>query len=128
MPIIDNAVYVDGRRTPDPVGLADTCDLVRARNGFGWIGLYRPSEDELRAVAQEFSLHPLAVEDAMEGHQRPKIERYGPDRFVVLRPARYMDAEERVDFGEVDVFLGPDFICVIRHAEAPDLKAVRTRL
>ena len=128
VPIIDNAVYVDGRRTPDPVDLAETCDLVRERHGFGWIGLYRPSEDELRAVADEFSLHPLAVEDSMEGHQRPKIERYGADRFVVLRPARYMDAEERVDFGEVDVFLGPDFIVVIRHAEAPDLKAVRARL
>jgi magnesium transporter len=128
VPIIDNAVYVDGRRTPDPVDLTETYDLVQARHGFGWIGLYRPSEAELHAVADEFSLHPLAVEDAMEGHQRPKIERYGPDRFVVLRPARYMDAEERVDFGEVDVFLGPDFIVVIRHAEAPDLKAVRARL
>ncbi len=128
MPIIDNAVYVDGRRTADPADLSTTYDLVRERGGFGWIGMYRPSEDELRAVADEFSLHPLAVEDAMEGHQRPKIERYGTDRFMVLRPARYVDADERVDFGEVDVFLGPDFIVVIRHAEAPDLKAVRARL
>ena len=128
MPIIDNAVYVDGKRTPDPTSLSETYDLVRARNGFGWIGLYRPDPAELHAVADEFSLHPLAVEDAQEGHQRPKIERYGGDRFVVLRPARYMDTEERVDFGEVDLFLGPDFVVVVRHAEAPDMKAVRARL
>ena len=128
MPIIDNAVYVDGHRTEDPADLAQTCELVRERRGFGWIGLYRPSTDELMAVAQEFDLHPLAVEDAQEGHQRPKTERYGEDRFVVLRPARYLDAEERVDFGEVDVFVGPDYVVVVRHAEAPDLKAVRARL
>ena len=128
MPIIDNAVYVDGRRTPDPTDLAETCDLVRERHGFGWIGLYRPDPSELQAVAAEFALHPLAVEDAQEGHQRPKIERYGGDRFVVLRPARYRDEEERVEFGEVDLFLGPDFVVVVRHAEAPDLKAVRARL
>ena len=128
MPIIDNAVYVDGARTPDPTSLSETYDLVRARHGFGWIGLYRPDTTELQAVADEFSLHPLAVEDALEGHQRPKIERYGGDRFVVLRHARYMDTEERVDFGEVDLFLGRDYVVVVRHSEAPDLKAVRARL
>jgi magnesium transporter len=128
VPIIDNAVYADGKRTPDPTSLSETYDLVKARNGFGWIGLYRPDPSELHAVADEFSLHPLAVEDAQEGHQRPKIERYGGDRFVVLRPAHYLDAEEQVEFGEVDLFLGPDFVVVVRHAEAPDLKGVRTRL
>jgi magnesium transporter len=128
VPIIDNAVYQDGKRTADPSSLSETYDLVRARDGFGWIGLYRPDPSELHAVADEFSLHPLAVEDAQEGHQRPKIERYGGDRFVVLRPAHYLDAEERVEFGEVDLFLGPDFVVVVRHAEAPDLKGVRSRL
>jgi magnesium transporter len=128
VPIIDNAVYVDGTRAPDPTSLSQTYDEVKARHGFGWIGLYRPDPSELQSVADEFSLHPLAVEDAQEGHQRPKIERYGGDRFVVLRPARYMDAEERVEFGEVDLFLGPDFVVVVRHAEAPDLKGVRSRL
>jgi magnesium transporter len=128
VPIIDNAVYVDGQRTPDPTSLSETYDLVRAKHGFGWIGLYRPDPAELQSVADEFALHPLAVEDAQEGHQRAKIERYGGDRFVVLRPAQYMDKEERVEFGEVDLFLGPDFVVVVRHAEAPDLKGVRTRL
>ena len=128
MPIVDNAVYVDGRRTADPADLQQTSELVAARHGFGWIGLYRPSKDEIQAVATEFGLHPLAVEDALDGHQRPKIERYGDVRFVVLRPARYLDTEERVDFGEVHVFIGPTFAVVVRHAEMPDLRPVRRRL
>ncbi|MDQ1513455.1 MAG: magnesium transporter, partial [Microbacteriaceae bacterium] len=105
-----------------------TSELVAERHGFGWIGLYRPSKEEIQAVAREFGLHPLAVEDALNGHQRPKIERYGDIRFVVLRPARYIDATERVDFGEVHLFIGPNFAVVVRHAEMPDLKPVRRRL
>ena len=128
MTIVDNAVYVDGRRTADPADLAETCELARDRHGFAWVGLYRPSHDELHAVATEFDLHPLAVEDALDGHQRPKIERYGDSRFVVLRPARYIDHEERVDFGEVSVFIGPGFAIVVRQAENPDLVEVRKRL
>jgi len=128
VPIVDNAVYVHGRRTADPSDLEETFDLVKERDGFGWIGLYRPSEAEVREVADEFGLHPLAVEDALEGHQRPKLERYGAIRFVVLRPARYIDSDERVDFGEVHVFIDPRFAVVIRQAEAPDLKTVRKRL
>lgn len=128
MPIVDNAVYVEGHRTADPSDLSQTFELTRDRHGFAWVGLYRPTADELHAVASEFGLHPLAVEDATEGHQRPKIERYGDSRFIVLRPARYVDAEERVDFGEVHVFLGTDFVIVIRKAESPDLGAVRKRL
>jgi len=128
VPIVDNAVYVRGRRTADPSDLEETFDLVKERDGFGWIGLYRPSEAEVREVADEFGLHPLAVEDALEGHQRPKLERYGAIRFVVLRPARYIDSDERVDFGEVHVFIDPQFAVVIRQAEAPDLKTVRKRL
>lgn len=128
MPIVDNAVYVDGRRTDDPHDLTTTSETAHDRHGFAWIGLYRPSTAEVREVAHEFGLHPLAVEDALDGHQRPKLERYADIRFVVLRPARYVDAVERVEFGEVHLFVGPDFAIVIRHAEAPDLKVVRRRL
>ena len=90
--------------------------------------MYRPTEDELRAVANEFSLHPLAVEDALKGHQRPKLERFGDTLFVILRPARYLDAPEEVEFGEVHMFIGPNFAITIRHAESPDLGRVRKRL
>ncbi|KRB38923.1 magnesium/cobalt transporter CorA [Microbacterium sp. Root180] len=128
MPIIDNAVYVAGRRIENPSSLEDTFEYMRAQNGMAWIGMFRPTPEEIQQVANEFSLHPLAVEDALTGHQRSKIERYGEILFTVLRPARYDDASETVEFGELHVFVGPDFVVTIRHAESPDLARVRHRL
>lgn len=125
--IVDNAVYVDGVRT-EPPSLEETSETVRDRGGFAWIGLYRPSESELSAVANEFDLPALAVEDALSGHQRAKIEKYGDMLFVVLRPASYVDETEKVEFGEVHVFLGDDFVITVRHFETPDLARVRKRL
>ncbi|KFF59579.1 transporter [Cryobacterium sp. MLB-32] len=128
MALIDNAIYVDGRRVATPHTLDETFEAMKADNGFAWIGLYRPSEAEVRQVANEFSLHHLAVEDTLAGHQRAKIERYSDTLFIVLRPARYIDADERVEFGELHVFVGPDFVVTIRHAESPDLATVRRRM
>jgi magnesium transporter len=128
MPIVDNAVYVDGRRIKNPDSLDLTFEHMRANNGLGWIGLLRPTEDELHAVAAEFALHPLAVEDALSGHQRAKLERYGDTLFVVLRPARYNEATETVEFGELHLFIGPDFVVTVRHADVPDLSRVRARM
>jgi magnesium transporter len=128
MALVDNAVYVDGQRTAVPRSLDETYELLRQHHGMAWIGLYRPDADEIRSVAREFDLHPLAVEDAVAAHQRAKLERYGTTLFTVLRPARYLDAEERVEFGEVHVFTGEGFVVTIRHAEAPDLRRVRDRL
>ena len=91
MTIVDNGIYVDGVRAETPRSLEETFESMRRLGGMGWIGLYRPTASELQAVAQEFGLHELAVEDALDGHQRPKIERYGDGLFVVLRPARYVD-------------------------------------
>jgi magnesium transporter len=127
--MVDSAIYVDGRRTASPVTLAETFRGLRElTESVGWIGLYRPTQDELAALAAEFDLHELAVEDAIVAHQRPKIERYGDTLFVVLRAARYVDASEEVEFGEVHLFVGPDFVITVRHSEAPDLSAVRRRL
>ncbi len=128
MPIVDNAVYVDGRRIRNPESLEQTFEYMRENRGMAWIGLLKPTEQELLAVADEFSLHPLAVEDALSGHQRAKLERYGDILFVVLRPARYLDATETVEFGELHVFVGPDFVVTVRHAEVPDLSEVRARM
>lgn len=127
--VIDSAVYRDGRRVASPATLADTFRQLREQHGgMAWIGLHRPTESELHSLAAEFNLHPLAVEDAMEAHQRPKLERYGHTLFVVLRAARYLDAPEEVDFGELHVFVGPDFLITVRHGAAPDLSAVRRRM
>ena len=128
MAVVDNAVYVGGQRTAVPRSLDETYELLRQHHGMAWIGLYRPDADEIRSVAREFDLHPLAVEDAVAAHQRPKLERYGTTLFTVLRPARYLDAEEEVEFGEVHVFTGDGFVVTIRHAESPDLRRVRDRL
>jgi magnesium transporter len=128
MPIVNNAVYVDGRRSADPKSLEETYEVLRERKGMAWIGLYRPDAEEIRSVAREFELHGLAIEDAIAAHQRPKIERYGTTLFVVVRPARYIDATEQVEFGELHIFTGPDFVVTIRHAETPDLGLVRQRL
>ncbi|TAL45700.1 MAG: magnesium and cobalt transport protein CorA [Salinibacterium sp.] len=128
MPIVDNAIYRDGVREAHPVTLDQTFEELRDHGGFAWIGMYRPTEEELRAVEAEFSLHPLAVEDALKGHQRPKLERYGETLFIVLRPARYLDGPEEVEFGEVHLFIGPNFAITVRHAESPDLGRVRKRL
>src|SRR5215204_4630423 len=128
MMIIDNAIYVDGRRTVEPSSLRETYEAVRDQHGLAWIGLYRPTEEEFASVAGEFGLHELAVEDAIQAHQRPKLERYGNTLFVVLRPARYLDAPEEVEFGEIHVFVGEDFVITVRHGEAPALGEVRKRL
>ena len=127
--VVQAALYRDGVRVSSPATLADTFrELREERDGMAWIGLARPTESELLSLAEEFDLHPLSVEDAMEAHQRPKLERYGDTLFVVLRAARYLDAPEEVDFGELHVFVGPDFVITVRHGAAPDLSAVRRRM
>ncbi|MDQ4047513.1 MAG: magnesium and cobalt transport protein CorA [Actinomycetota bacterium] len=128
MTIVDNAVYVDGCRTANPKNLDETYEVMRERSGMAWIGLYRPDHAEIQSVAEEFSLHELAVEDALNGHQRSKLERYEDTLFTVLRPARYVDSVEKVEFGELHVFVGPDFVVTVRHAESPNLARVRRRL
>ncbi|MFJ7077225.1 magnesium and cobalt transport protein CorA [Streptomyces sp. NPDC098781] len=127
--VVQAALYRDGVRVSSPATLAETFRELREQpSGMAWIGLARPTEAELLSLAAEFDLHPLSVEDAMEAHQRPKLERYGDTLFVVLRAARYLDAPEEVDFGELHVFVGPDFVITVRHGAAPDLSAVRRRM
>ncbi|THV27270.1 magnesium and cobalt transport protein CorA [Glycomyces paridis] len=128
MPILDSAIYRKGVRESHHVTLDQTFEDLHEHGGFAWIGLYRPTSAELAAVAEEFELHHLAVQDARAGHQRPKLERYGDTLFVVLKAARYLDEPEQVEFGEVHLFIGPNFAITIRHAETPDLPAVRRRL
>jgi magnesium transporter len=132
MPVVDNAIYVDGKRAAVPDSLENTFETLRdcpsEGHSFCWIGLLRPDEAEMKAVAREFGLHPLAVEDTITAHQRPKLERFDSTLFVVLRPARYVDHVEVVELGELHLFLGPDFVITVRHAQEPDLAVVRTRL
>jgi magnesium transporter len=127
--VVAAAIYRDGRRVDSPSTVAEAARRLRDQPGtMAWIGLYRPAEAQLLAVAEEFGLHELAVEDAIVAHQRPKLERYGDTLFVVLRAARYLDEVEEVEFGEIHVFVGSNFVLTVRHSQAPDLASVRRRM
>jgi magnesium transporter len=126
--IVDSAIYVGGKRAEAPGSLEETYEACREAGGVAWIGLYKPNDGEFGRVAEEFGLHELAVEDAIRAHQRPKLERYGDTLFVVLRAARYLDQTETVEFAELHVFVGPDFVVTVRHGEGPDLSRVRRRM
>lgn len=128
MPLVDTAVYVNGYRTDHPNGLAETYAVMRQHQGWAWIDLSRPHRAEIQAVAEEFGLHDLAVEDAFHGHQRSKLDRYGSTLFTVLRPAQYLDDVEKIEFGELHVFTGPNFVITVEHDKVPDLGQVRQRL
>lgn len=99
-------------------------------DGFVWLGLFEPSAEELARVQQHFGLHDLAVEDAQNLHQRPKVEQYdrGETTFVVLRTARYLEEPEEVEFGEISVFVGPHYVLAIRQGAASELHDARVRL
>ncbi|HET8600498.1 MAG TPA: magnesium/cobalt transporter CorA [Segeticoccus sp.] len=127
--LVDSAIYVDGDRIDTPETLRETYATLHQHDGaVAWIGLYRPDHHEIASLAAEFDLHELAVEDAILAHQRPKIERYDETLFVVLKAARYLDDSETLEFGELHLFVGPDFVVTVRHSEAPDLSGVRRRL
>jgi magnesium transporter len=127
--VVNNAVYVDGERIATPGTLAETFALLAKQpTALAWIGLYRPETALLVELAEEFTLHELAVEDAVVAHQRPKLERYGDTMFMVLRAANYDDDDERVLFGELHVFAGANFVITVRHSEGPDLSIVRQHM
>jgi magnesium transporter len=127
--MVDAGVYVDGRRVASPTTVVETARVLRETPGsMAWIGLFRPTEAQLRPVAEEFGLHELAVEDAIVAHQRPKLDRYGDTLFAVLRAATYLDEAEEVEFGEIHIFAGPNFVLTVRHSRTPDLGHVRRRM
>jgi magnesium transporter len=126
--IVDYAIYEEGHRRTELVDLDAAYEAARERGAFVWIGLYEPTEEEFDSITREFDLHPLAVEDAIHAHQRPKLELYGDMVFVVIKTARYVDPDEVVRIGEILVFLGHDYIVTVRHGEGSSLHEVRERL
>jgi magnesium transporter len=126
--IVGRAIYREGKRVVEPQDFAEMAAACRNGDGIAWIGLYRPTHEEFADVTREFALHELAVEDAVGAHQRAKLEYYSETLFCVLHPARYIDETETVEFGEVHVFAGPQFVITVRHGQTPDLAAVRRGL
>jgi len=123
--IVDCAVYTDGKRRDGDLPLVDALEASKEPDSFVWVGLHEPSPEEFEAVREEFGLHELAVEDAIGAHQRPKLEVYDEDIFVVLKTARYDDRTETVEFAELQLFVGESYVVSVRHGEASALADVR---
>jgi len=129
--IVDNALYRDGRRVKVD---CHKDDLIAVRDqavgdgDFVWVGLHHPAEAELDRVAEVFDLHPLAIEDALKAHQRPKLERYGDGLFLVLKTLWYVDEEDAVETGEISLFVGHHYIVSVRHGEGTELHQARLDL
>jgi magnesium transporter len=132
--VVDCALYVDGQRQKGRLPYQGAVDAARRSGGFVWIGLYEPTDEQVEGLAGEFSLHPLAVEDAVMAHQRPKLEQYGDHWFLVLKTAKYIEHEELtgqsevVRTGEIMIFIGENFIVTVRHGSARPLGEIRQAL
>ncbi|MFG3528405.1 magnesium/cobalt transporter CorA [Streptomyces sp. NPDC047917] len=127
--IVDCAIYRDGRRTDGPADFSDALAKARATgDAFLWIGLHEPTEKEFDLVSSEFGLHPLAVEDALSAHQRPKLEVYDDSLFAVIKPVVYEQSSDTVTTDELMAFIGDSFVVTVRHGEGAPLAAVRRRL
>jgi magnesium transporter len=126
--IIDQAVYRDGHRMVCGDLSNELEALRKAEDGFIWIGLKDPTDAEFALVNEELKLHPLAVEDAIKGNQRPKLDVYDDTIFVSLKTLHYIDATSDVETGEVMLFVGDRFVVTVRRGEANPLAEVRARL
>lgn len=127
--IVDCAIYRSGQRQTVEGDLSDALDEARGHGDcFLWIGLYEPTEEEFDLVREELKLHPLAVDDAVNAHQRPKLEHYGDSIFVVLKTVHYLEATSDVEIGEIMLFVGQDFVIAVRHGQGSPLAQVRRRL
>jgi magnesium transporter len=127
--------YQDGARVPGGRDLVETVERVRKKDdGFVWLGLHEPTDQGFAGIADLFDLHPLAVEDAVEAHQRPKLEAYGETLFAVFKTVCYVEHKELtatsevVNTGEIMVFVGADFVITVRHGRHGSLGPLREEL
>ena len=127
--LLNCVAYQNGRKLAE-IPVTDISDYVQRPDCFVWVALFEPSQEELDQMAEEFGLHELAVEDARHGHQRPKVEEYGESLFAVLHPVELEtdeDGNETFNVGEVDIFVGPNYILSVRHRTKIGFSAVRAR-
>ena len=128
--LVSCVAYENGHKIAD-IPVADISDYVHRPRSFIWVALFEPTRDELDEMAEEFGLHELAVEDARKGHQRPKIEEYGDSLFAVLHPAEMLSIGDQGDcelnIGEIDIFVGNNYVLTVRHRTRVGFAAVRAR-
>jgi magnesium transporter len=131
-PVVDCAIYVDGER--EDASPEEALRVATEKGGFVWLGLYAPTEEELTTIGRQYRLHPLAVEDAVYAHQRPKLEHYDDALFMVLKTAMYVDDDDfmagndMVNTGEVMIFVGDHYVITVRHGPHSGLSDLRRRL
>ncbi len=132
--IVDCALYVDGVRREGRLPMGGALAAAQESGGFVWIGLHEPTDEEISGLAAEFNLPALAVEDAVNAHQRPKLDRYGDILFLVFKSTRYLEhpvltvSSEVVQTGEVMLFVGANFVISVRHGALGALHRIRARL
>jgi len=132
--VVGCAVYVDGKRRTEPVDVNTANDVAATVGGFVWLGLHEPTAEDFSDIAERYGLHALAVEDAINAHQRPKLERYDDMLFMVLKTAGYVEHDQLtatspiVETGEVMVFLGTNYVITVRHGKLSPLRGLRQRL
>src|SRR5262245_55071513 len=124
--VIDCAAYCAGVRVAD-VGIDQIRGALDHEDHFVWLGLYEPEKDILRAVQRQFGLHDLAIEDAYNAHQRPKLELYENSLFVVLRTVHLAQSPRHLEFGETHIFLGRNYLVTVRHGSLRSHSGVRHR-
>jgi magnesium transporter len=129
--IVDSAVYRQGKRIVDDLPASElgrVRKLATEPGDFVWVGLHEPTQTELATVEEEFGLHPLAVEDAFTAHQRPKLERYEHTLFLTLKSLWYVDENDAVETGEINMFVADDFVITVRHGSGSELHTARRDL
>ena len=126
--IVDCALYRNGTRTDDDAHWRELRGKATGDDDFVWIGMHDPSDDEIHDVAEAFGLHPLAVEDAIQPHQRPKLERFGDMVFLIIKTLWYVDADDAVETGEIALFVGDGFVVSVRHGQGNELHSAREEL
>nr|WP_157531667.1 MULTISPECIES: magnesium and cobalt transport protein CorA [unclassified Kitasatospora] len=127
--IVDSAIYRGGHRSEGPEDYSDALAVARQEgDAFVWLGVVEPTGEELDLVSEEFGLHPLAVEDAVSAHQRPKVERYPDSLFVVLKTLGYQSEGHAVSTGELMLFLGDSYAMTVRHGTDSPLAGLRAAM
>ena len=125
--LVDCVLYSDGKR--EPVGMAEAVRKARSVPGsFVWLGLHEPTYDEFDDLALYFAPHPLAIEDAVNAHQRPKLDIYDECLFVVLKTLDFDEARAELVTGEIMLFTGENFMVTVQHGASKVLEPVRRRL
>jgi magnesium transporter len=125
--IVDCAAYENGRRCTGELTVEEAGKVAKHGKGFVWLGVCEPTAEEFEAIAREFGLHELAVEDAVKARQRPKVERFDDTLLVVVKTVTHADPGPGVEVGELLVFVNPRFVITVRHGQ-DELRGVRERV